>query len=102
MSLKLIVYTLGNLLICLAGSMLFPLAVAIYYRATAGEIQNDLMAFVISAIITLIIGLILRFSIRSRQEELGIREGFCCCCIRMGNSCALWYASIPICWRISH
>lgn len=76
MSLKLIVYTLGNLLICLAGTMLLPLAVALYYRATADEIQSDLMAFVISAIITLIVGLILRFSIRARQEELGIREGF--------------------------
>lgn len=76
MSLKLIFYTLGNLLICLAGTMLLPLGVAIYYRATAGEVQNDLPAFVISAIITLVIGLGLRFSIRARQEELGIREGF--------------------------
>ena len=76
MSLKLIFYTLGNLLICLAGTMLLPLGVALYYRATADEVQNDLMAFVISAIITLIVGLILRFSIRARQEELGIREGF--------------------------
>ena len=76
MSLKLIIYTLGNLLICLAGTMLLPLVVAFYYRATADEIQSDLMAFVISAIITLIVGLILRFSIRARQEELGIREGF--------------------------
>ena len=76
MSLKLIVYTLGNLLICLAGTMLLPLGVAIYYRVAAGEVQSDLMAFVISAIITLIVGLILRFSIWARQEELGIREGF--------------------------
>ena len=76
MSLKLIVYTLGNLLICLAGTMLLPLGVAFYYRATANESQTDLMAFVISAVITLIVGLILRFSMRARQEELGIREGF--------------------------
>ena len=76
MSLKLIVYTLGNLLICLAGTMLLPLAVALYYRAAVNEIQSDLMAFVISAVITLGVGLILRFSIQARQEELGIREGF--------------------------
>ncbi|MYB95659.1 TrkH family potassium uptake protein [Candidatus Poribacteria bacterium] len=76
MSLKLIFYTLGNLLICLAGTMLLPLVVALYYRSTVDEIQSDLMAFVISAVITLIVGLILRFSMRARQEELGIREGF--------------------------
>ena len=34
------------------------------------------MAFVSSAIITLIVGLVLRLSTRARQEELGIREGF--------------------------
>ena len=76
MSLKLIVYTLGNLLICLAGTMLLPVGVAIYYQVNAGEVQSDLTAFVISAIITLVVGLMLRFSIRARQEELGIREGF--------------------------
>lgn len=76
MSLKLIFYTLGNLLICLAGSMLFPLGVAIYYQFKALEAQSDLAAFVISAVLTLIVGLGLRFSIRGRQEELGIREGF--------------------------
>ena len=76
MSLKLIIYTLGNLLICLAGTMLFPLGVAIYYRINFAEAHNDLVAFVISAAITLITGLILRYSLRARQEELGIREGF--------------------------
>ena len=76
MSLKLIFHTLGNLLICLAGTMLFPVGVAIYYQVAAGEVKSDLSAFVISAIITLIFGLALRFSIRLRQEELGIREGF--------------------------
>ena len=76
MSLKLIFYTLGNLLICLAGAMLLPLGVAIYYRVSIGEAHNDLVAFIISAAITLITGLILRFSLRERQAELGIREGF--------------------------
>ena len=76
MSLKLIFYTLGNLLICLAGTMLLPLGVAIYYRINFGEAHNNLVAFVISAAITLITGLILRLSLRARQEELGIREGF--------------------------
>ena len=76
MSLKLIFYTLGNLLICLAGTMLLPLGVAIYYRISIAEAHNDLVAFIISAAITLITGLILRFSLQERQAELGIREGF--------------------------
>ena len=76
MSLKLIFYTLGNLLICLAGTMLMPLGVAIYYRINIGEAPNDLVAFLVSAAITLITGLTLRLSLRARQEELGVREGF--------------------------
>ena len=93
MSLKLIFYTLGNLLICLAGTMLLPLGVAIYYRATPGEVQNDLPAFVISAIITLVIGLGLRFSIRARQEELGIREGFAV--VALGWVTVALFGSLP-------
>ena len=68
MSLKLIFYTLGNLLICLAGTMLMPLGVAIYYRINIGEAPNDLVAFLVSAAITLITGLTLRLSLRARQE----------------------------------
>ena len=93
MSLKLIFYTLGNLLICLAGTMLLPLCVAAYYRATAGEVQNDLLAFIISAIITLVIGLTLRFSTRSRQEELGIREGFAV--VALGWVTVALFGSLP-------
>ena len=76
MSLKLIFYTLGNLLICLAGTMLLPLGVALYYRISIAEAHNNLVAFIISAAITLITGLSLRFSLQARQAELGVREGF--------------------------
>ncbi len=93
MSLRLIFYSLGNLLICLAGTMLLPLGVAVYYRVAAGEVQNDLRAFVISAIITLIIGLGLRFSIRTRQEELGIREGFAV--VALGWITVALFGSLP-------
>ena len=93
MSLKLIVYTLGNLLICLAGTMLLPVGVAIYYRAAIGEIQNDLTAFVFSLIITLIVGLSLRFSIRARHEELGIREGFAV--VALGWVTVALFGSLP-------
>ncbi len=76
MSRKLIFYTFGNLLICLAGTMLFPVGVAIYYQVAADEPQTDLVTFILSAVLTVIVGFILRFSMRTRQQELGIREGF--------------------------
>ncbi len=76
MSRKLIFHTLGNLLICLAGTMLLPLGIAIYYYFSAGEPQKDLFAFVYATVITLCVGLILRFTIRPSEPELGIREGF--------------------------
>lgn len=76
MSRKLIFHTLGNLLICLAGTMLLPLSIAIYYYFNAGEPKDDLFAFIYSTIITLCIGLLLRFTTKPSQPELGIREGF--------------------------
>ena len=94
MSLKLIFYTLGNLLICLAGTMLFPLGVAIYYQVSTGEVHSDLSAFITSTILTCIIGLMLRFSFPARQEELGIRRRFRSCGFRMGNRCTL-LAALP-------
>ena len=93
MSLKLIFYTLGNLLICLAGTMLFPLGVGIYYHTKADEAQSDLGAFVISLIITLIVGLILRVSFQSRQAELGIREGFAV--VALGWVTVALFGSLP-------
>ena len=76
MSRKLIFHTLGNLLICLAGTMLLPLGIAIYYYFSAGEPKEDLFAFVYATVITLCVGLILRFTSDRAEPELGIREGF--------------------------
>ena len=76
MSRKLIFHTLGNLLICLAGTMLLPLSIGIYYFVSAGEPKDDMMAFVYATIVTLCVGLILRFTIKPSEPELGIREGF--------------------------
>ncbi len=76
MSKKLIFYSLGNLLICLAGTMLIPLGIGIYYSTNLGEPKEDMVAFIYTTIITLCAGLILRFTIRSKGQELGIREGF--------------------------
>ena len=76
MSRKLIFHTLGNLLICLAGTMLLPLSIGIYYFVSAGEPKDDMMAFVYATIVTLCVGLILRFTLKLSEPELGIREGF--------------------------
>ena len=76
MSRKLIFHTLGNLLICLAGTMLLPLCIGIYYFVSAGEPKDDMLAFVYATVITLCVGLILRFTIKPAEPELGIREGF--------------------------
>ncbi len=76
MSRKLIFHTLGNLLICLAGSMLLPLGIATYFYFQQGAVESDLSAFVYATIITLCVGLILRFTVKPAEPELGLREGF--------------------------
>ena len=76
MSRKLIFHTLGNLLICLSGTMLLPLGIAAYYYFNPDAGESDLYAFVYATIITFTVGLILRFTIKPTEPELGIREGF--------------------------
>jgi len=76
MSRKLIFHILGNLLICLAGSMLLPLGIATYFYLNPDASESDLSAFVYATIITLCIGLILRFTMKPTVQDLGLREGF--------------------------
>lgn len=76
MSRKLIFHILGNLLICLAGSMLLPLGIATYFYFKPDASESDLSAFVYATIITLCIGLILRFTMKPTVQDLGLREGF--------------------------
>ena len=76
MSRKLIFHTLGNLLICLSGTMLLPLGIAAYYYFNPDAGESNLFAFVYATIITFTVGLILRFTIKPTEPELGIREGF--------------------------
>ena len=73
MNLKVVLYTLGNLLICLAVALLCPLLLAVYYRSAAGE--SDLRAFIYAFAITLLAGWVLRLTTKSGRE-LGNREGF--------------------------
>ena len=93
MSRKLIFHTLGNLLICLAGTMLLPLCIGIYYFVSAGEPKDDMMAFVYATIVTLCVGLILRFTIKPSEPELGIREGFAI--VTLGWVVAAFFGSFP-------
>lgn len=71
MNIPLLLHTLGNLIILLAGIMLVPLGIAIYYK-TGIEIRS----FILSIATALIVGSILRFSIKAKDVSLGPREGF--------------------------
>ncbi|MDE0043524.1 MAG: TrkH family potassium uptake protein, partial [Candidatus Poribacteria bacterium] len=72
MNFRLVLYTLGNLLIFLSGSMLLPLVVTLIYRGAEGD--TDLWTFLSSFAITCLIGVVLRFTTRSKQE-LRNKEG---------------------------
>ena len=69
---RLVFYTVGNLLICLAGAMLIPLVLAVYYEATAGD--EDFGAFACASTITLVVGVGLRLTTKTKQG-LGNKEG---------------------------
>ena len=73
MNLKLVLYTLGNLLIFLAVAMFVPLLIALYYRSANGE--SDLGAFIFAFGTTLVVGVLLRLTTKS-ERELGNKEGF--------------------------
>lgn len=94
MNISLVLHTLGNLIILLAGIMLVPLGVSIYY-GTGIEIRS----FILSIATALIVGSILRFSSKAKDVSLGMREGFGI--VALGwLSCALfgalpyWYAGV--------
>ncbi len=69
-NLKLISYLLGLLLCVESGFLILSLLVAIYYGGP------DINAFIISIIITLLSGLLLRFTGRNYDNDLRKREGF--------------------------
>ncbi|MEA1940168.1 MAG: TrkH family potassium uptake protein, partial [Candidatus Caldatribacteriota bacterium] len=69
MKYNIILNTLGNLLFYLGISMLFPLIYALYYQ------EETINAFVISIIITVTTGFLLK-RFFSSLEPIGIKEGF--------------------------
>jgi len=66
---NIVLNTLGNLLLFLGISMLFPLIYAIYYH------EKAMNAFIISMVITVISGFVLKKCF-SPVEPIGIKEGF--------------------------
>ena len=97
MSRKLIFHTLGNLLICLSGTMLLPLGIAAYYYFNPEAGESNLFAFVYATIITFTVGLILRFTIKPIEPELGIREGFAI--VTLGWVVIALFRFIPLSFR---
>ena len=90
MNLKLVLYTLGNLLICLSAAMLCPLLIALYHRTP--EDGSDLQAFILSFCFTLIVGLALRLTTRSNQG-LGNKEGVAV--VSLGWTVTALFGSLP-------
>lgn len=72
MRIPLVLHVLGNLILLLAGIMLVPLGVAIYYGS-----YLEIRAFVLPIISAAIIGFIMRFFTKDDDSSsLGVREGF--------------------------
>lgn len=70
MNILLVLHTLGNLLIVLSGILLIPFGVAFLYGT-----KEEIWAFAISVIASGIVGLILKFSCKYKNEDITIREG---------------------------
>ncbi len=90
MNLKLVLYTLGNLLICLSAAMLCPLFIALFRRTADGG--SDLQAFISSFCVTLIVGLTLRLTTKSNQG-LSNKEGFAV--VSLGWAVTALFGSLP-------
>ncbi|MCP4364688.1 MAG: TrkH family potassium uptake protein, partial [Planctomycetes bacterium] len=71
MNKRLIISTIGGMLILLAAAMLLPLAVAVYF----GD-SNDIRAFLYTILITASVGATMKLLFRPESSELVIREGF--------------------------
>ena len=69
MNFRVIFSTLGIILMIIGISMLLPLAWSVYYAS------NDLLAFIISAVITFLVGLFLFKGIK-KPGEIRYKEGF--------------------------
>ncbi|MDN3510346.1 MAG: TrkH family potassium uptake protein [Candidatus Jettenia sp. CY-1] len=94
MNIPIVLYTVGNLILMLAGILLVPLGVALYYKDTAA-----MWAFVYTIIITGILGGFSKIFLRKKTVILGIREGIAIVtfswilCIFLG-ALPFWYSGV--------
>ncbi|MBQ8868323.1 MAG: TrkH family potassium uptake protein [Oscillospiraceae bacterium] len=70
MNRRMIFYTLGKLLIALSALLVLPLAVSIYYK------ESCTLAFLITAAISLVMGLLLSKLLKPASHVIYAREGF--------------------------
>ncbi len=72
MNIPLVLHTLGNLIILLSSIMFVPLGVSFFYGA-----QEEIWAFAISIITSGVVGLILKFSFKYKNNaDVTVRESF--------------------------
>lgn len=70
MNFKAVLSVLGFLVMCIGAAMLLPIPFSLYYG------DEDVLAFVISSVLTVLIGLATWRLFRRADEELRVREGF--------------------------
>src|SRR5574340_1591140 len=96
MNFPIVLYTVGNLVLLLAGILFVPLGVAFYYKD-----DTTMWAFVYTIIITGILGGLNKVFLRKKEAEIGIREAIAIVtfswivCIFLG-ALPFWYSGVCI------
>jgi len=94
MNIPIVLYTVSNLVLMLAGILLVPLGVAFYYNDDA-----SMWAFIYTIIITGILGGLSKAFFRKRDADIGIRDGIAIVtfswivCIFLG-ALPFWYSGV--------
>ncbi len=94
MNISIVLYTVGNLVLILAGILLVPVGVAFYYRDDAA-----VWAFIYTIIITGVLGGLSKAFFRKKESEIGIRESIAIVtfswlvCIFLG-ALPFWYSGV--------
>ncbi len=71
-----VLFVLGNLSLILAGALIAPLLVALWYDSGGSYEANEVFAFVVTMVIALTVGAILRYNFRRAESLVKVREGF--------------------------
>ncbi len=80
MNKKTVFYVAGRLMLIMAGILIVPLGIAIFYNPPADFVdifdEPEKLGFLLAIIFSALIGVILSVTCRSKSELEGIREGF--------------------------